>query len=329
MICHTLKFAIFQMIDGSVGEMELNITRFGCSTLIFIPILLRKQTTLKVKKHLVPHVIMLAIAYFAVNTAHYATSIYIPVGNAATVFTISFMTMAVLVSPFKCCTGKEPNKTEMIANAISLALMSLGIILLIQPDNLFGHKPKTSYKSFCNPDRFGIHSRTWDNMTNETDIEPPDMHVYKGYLFGIAAGTVNTLKVHLGKCIFETEDVSVVGMWVAILNTILGLICTAIFENFVLPSGLFCNVTLICHAVCTGVSTVLVICVMKDIPATDISFINSTSPAITFIFQFTLLKNASPSAVHVNVLAISGAILISVIAVCKPLFIMLYYKLSN
>ena len=309
--------------------MELNITRFSCLLLIFIPIVLCSGPAIKVKKQLVPHVIMLGILYFGMSTTVYASSIYIPIGTSATLFVITFMAMTVLVSPFKCCTGKEPTKTEMVANAISLALMSLGIILVIQPDNLFGHKPKTSYKSFCNPDRFGFHLNTLDKITNETDIQPPNMHEYKGYLFGIAAGIINTFKVLLGKCIFETEDVSVVGMWVAIFNTILGFICTAIFEKFVLPSGLFCNVTLVCHAICTAFSDALLILVIKHIAAADISFIASTGPAMTFIFQFTLLKDASPSAVHVNVLGISGALLVSIIAIGKPLFTILHTKVSS
>ena len=97
--------------------------------------------------------------------------------------------------------GEKFDKKELIYDLISLLLLSAGTVLVIQPDFIFGESPKLTYNSLCNPNRFyHLEAMLLKNVSNETiPIDSVHVSIYKGYLFIVGVGIVNTLNIIVGK----------------------------------------------------------------------------------------------------------------------------------
>ena len=322
------------MLDGIIGEFQLNIGRFASMLILTIPMLIKKKPNLIVtKKNRIP-ILLLCLVLFGMNYTNYASTIYIPSGTSNTAYMVSFMSSALLISTMTTWwTEKQFHPTTFMCNCVTILLLSLGIILLVQPPLLFGEKPHISYKSFCNPSRFEEYLKSTlptDIMGNTTTVlhreekQSQNTHIttlfsFLGYFYAIVAGILTTCYVLLGKHIFTTELPMVGCTWIALINSVLSIICTALFESFVLPKSLFCNFVFLFHAIFTGFMTVSGFIAMENVPSTDLSVIGSLSVAVIFCFQFSVLKNASPSYSPVNALSIGAAIAVSLISLLKPL----------
>ena len=320
------------MLDGIIGEFELNIGRFVSMLMLAIPILTKQKSPLVIAKKNRISVLLLCLLIFGVNYTSYASTIYIPSGTSNAAYLVSFMASSLLVTTVTTrCTERQFHCLKLLYNAVAILLLSLGIILLEQPALLFGKKPQTPYISFCNPYRFedsfnsSLTTQTMGNTTTmsngEVQQQQPNTPMFSllGYFYAIAAGILMVLYVLLGTHIFRTEPPIVVCTWIGLIDTVLSVLCTALFESFFLPKDLICNFVFIFHALFTGTMSVVCLLAVENVPSTDLSFINSLSVAVVFCFQFSILKNASPSYSPVNTLSIVAAILVTIVSLLKPL----------
>ena len=285
--------------------------------------------------------LLLCLMLFGMNYTNYASTIYIPSGTGNTAYLVSFMTSALLISTIKTSwTERQFHPMRFMCDSVTILLLSLGIILLVQPASIFGEKPHTLYKSYCNPSRFeesfksNISAEIVGNTTTmihrkEKQQSSTTLFSFLGYFYAIVGGILTTGYVLLGKHIFQTELPMVGCTWIALIDSVLSIICTALFEAFVLPKSLFCNFVFLFHAIFTGFMTVSGFIAMENVPSTDLSVIASFSVAVIFCFQFSILKNASPSYSPVNVLAIGAAISISIISLMKPLIECIRLRTKN
>lgn len=345
---------VFQILDNSVPEFELNIGRFGSMYLVVMPIYFYKRcpSMLVNIKQVIPIIIM-SLIYFGMNVTTYAAAAYIAVGTSNVIIIISFMIIILATSIINSCLSKSPWQWRpIIIDTSVILLLSAGVIFLIQPPAMFGGSTAfLPYKSYCNPLRFGNmtayslwlkdpdenstckvthkHHHAHSNGTNNCGLMPlhiPVVASWKGYVYSIAAGAFNSFRITVAKRIFREEDNHVVAIWMATFNTVLSVICTALFQTFTLPKGPFCIFCLIGHATTTGTMTILIITAMRNIPSTDLSLMHSFTPLFLFIFQFTFLANTSPTPSPQNALAIASAVFMSIVIIAKPVYEIVYHN---
>ena len=315
------------MLDGIVGEFELNIGRFLSTLILTVPIVIKKNPSLMIaKKDRVP-LVLLCLAIFGMNYTNYAATIYIQSGTALVVYSISFMLSTLLISAIQTLFSEgRMNWYQFLCDSFTVLLLITGVIIVIQPESMFGAKMHVTYHSFCNPFRFESINSTASTRTNISSlVSVINVHQnrykdsYLGYLHAVGGGILTMVYVFLGKYTFRTAPPIVVCTWIAIVDTFLSFLCTALFESFVFPKTISCNLILLCHALFTGLMTVFGFLALGDVPGTDLTVISSLSVPTVFSFQFSLLKNASPSNSPINTLSIVGAISISFISMLKPL----------
>ena len=321
---------IVQILDGCVGEFELNSIRFLCMFLILFPALLRQRLTMRIQQKYILPTMLLSFAYFALNGLSYGSTTYIPAGTAYTVSSISLLLITlfatVLASIYK---ERKVHVRTTLCDSASVILLSVAILLVIQPEELFGPKPKYTYESYCNPYRFGnssLHPKLTSNfsrpgMENETaDIYgKEDGMLFVGYIYASCSGLAAALIILLGKCIFKEESIPVVLTWLSLGDTVISLVCTSVFETFVFPTDLLCAFVVIAHGFLFAFMALSSLCFLNDVPSVDFSLIYTFAVAFMFVFQFTFLKNASPSGTIVNLTAVLGAACVSITTILKPL----------
>ena len=317
------------MLDGKLGEFELNLGRFASMLILCFPAIVWKRPNLILEKTNMVTTLVMALLLFALNYATYAATTYIPSGTANTCFCISYMTLTLLVDTiWTACTERRIRCVTFICDSLTIAITLIGIICVIQPSVIFGVKPYVPYKSYCNPFRFVYINSTngHEGMDNASVlISGKDEHniaskySYLGYIYGFCGGAISTGFVYLGKYTLRFEMPLVVCTWMAVVGTILSVACITLFESFVLPSNAFCNTVLVFHALLTGAMTILAFLVLDDVPGNDLSVITSLGVPTVFIFQFTILKNASPNNGNINTLSIVAAVGICLTSVLKPL----------
>lgn len=280
------------------------------------------------------------------NITTYAAATYIAVGTSNVVIIISFMIIILLTSIVNTLISKAAwTWRPVLTDSICIILLCLGVMFMIQPHGIFGgHTRFVTYKSYCNPNRFGNMTAYEKNLTasgeltqirghNTSDIcytipDPRSTVIpsWKGYVYSITAGAFNSFRVTTAKRIFKTEDNHVVSIWMASFNTVLSVICTALFQNFTLPHGPLCIFSLIGHATTTGTMTILIITAMKWIPSTDLTLMHSFTPLFLFIFQFTFLAKTSPTPAPQNAMAVGSAICMSIVILSKPVYEIVYHN---
>ena len=315
------------MLDGIIGEFELNIGRFLSTLILTIPILITKKPSLMIaKKNRVPFVLLCAVV-FVMNYTSYAATIYIQSGTAMVVYSISFMLSTLLITSITTLYSEgKINWSSFLCDSLTVLLLIAGVVIVIQPELLFVTKPRVAYKSFCNPFHFeSINSTAYTRNKTSIPCSVINLHdnsykdSYMGYLYATGGGFLSMSYLCLGKYLFKTAQPIVVCTWIAIVDIPLSVLCTALFESFVFPKTIFCDLILLCHALCTGLMAVLGFLALGDVPSTDLTVISSLSVPTIFSFQFSLLKNAGPSNSPINTLSIVGAISISLICMIKPL----------
>ena len=321
---------IVQILDGCVGEFELNSIRFLCMIPILVPALLKQRLSVRIQRKYIIPTILLSLVYFALNGLTYGSTTYIPAGTAYTVSSISLLLITllatILISIYK---ERKVNMRTTICDSVSVILLSAAILLVIQPEELFGPKPKHPYESYCNPYRFGnfsLHPKLDSNfsrpgMENETtDTSGTEGGMsFVGYIYASCSGLAVALIVLLAKYIFKEESIPVVLAWVSLGAMAMSLVCTGIFETFVFPNDSLCAFLVIAHGLLVAFMALSSFCFLNDVPSVDFSLIYTFAVAFMFVFQFTFLKNASPSGTVVNLMAILGAICISLTTTLKPL----------
>ena len=315
------------MLDGIIGEFELNIGRFLSTLILTVPIVIKKKPSLMIAKKDRVLLVLLCLSIFGMNYHCYAATIYIQSGTAMVVYSISFMLSTLLISSITTYFSEgRMNWYQFLCDSFTVLLLITGVIIVIQPESMFGANPHVAYKSFCNPFRFESINSTASTRTNISSlVSVINVHQnrykdsYLGYLHAIGGGILTMGYIFLGKHIFKKAEPIVICTWIAIVDTFLSLLCTALFESFVFPKSISCDFILLCHALFTGLMTVLGFFALEDVPGTDLTVITSLSVPTVFSFQFSLLKNASPSNSPINTLSVVGAISISFISVLKPL----------
>ena len=316
------------MLDGLIGEFELNIGRFASMLILSVPVLVKKRPSMVIaKKNRIP-TLLTCLSLFCANYMNYAATTYIPSGTVNTAYMISYISSTMVLSTAKTLyTERRIPCFTLMCDILSVLLLTLGIIFVVQPESIFGVRQHTPYESFCNPLRFeSLNSSTTEPTMGNINTYVPITSVhnkisnlsYFGYLYAVGAGILVTCYVLLGQYVLKTEVPMVVCTWLAVIDTFLSLICTALFESFVFPKNISCIITFLFHAMFTGFMSVLSFLSLGAVPSTDLSVISAISVAIVFCFQFSVLKNASPNDNPGNAMAIVAAVTVSVISILKP-----------
>ena len=325
--CVANGVALFQMLDGIVGEFELNIGRFASMLIFVAPVLLKQKPNMMVSKKNILPVLVECLLLFWINYINYAATTYIPSGTVNVCYMISYLISTVLISvAITLYTERRINVSTILCESVTILLLSLGIILVIQPEFIFVAKPPSKYQSFCNPFRFDSYNMTEAQNSNASVLLPsgadyplPSKYTHLGYIYSFAGGLINSLLIFCAKHIYKTDSPLVVCTWMAIVDTLFSVLCTGLFETFVLPRGILCNSVLLFHALFTGGMTVFMCLGAEFVPSTDLSVISSFAIPLVFIFQFTVLKNASPAHTNANALAIVASAFVSLVSFLKPL----------
>ena len=330
------------MLDGSIGEFQLNIGRFLCMVVILFPILVWQKPSMRIRRKYLLPLLGLSLSYFGLNIVAYASTTYVPAATATTIACGSYLVITLMSLPLIAFYGgNKVNKRTMLCDTLSVVILFISLLFVIQPDILFGVKLRQSYISYCNPFRFRNFTLN-QKLTGNFSIAQNESVVsdviaanstslsYIGYLYAIFTGIINFVRLVLGKYILKDENVTVVAMWIASGNTLLSILCTVAFETFEFPSSSLCIATLFCHSLFTACMTLFVLLATDDIPTVEASLIHSFAIPILFILQFTVLKEASPSGTTLNVMAVLGAIVVSLAVVMKPLCrCIIIYKLEK
>ena len=313
------------MLDGIVGEFELNIGRFSCMLIPLIPMMIIKKEYLILQKRNVYLLPVLCILIFSNNYANYAATVYIPSGTANIVYNISFMLTSLVVSTLRTFYNeRKVSWSRCLCDGVTMLLLTAGVILVIQPESLFGNQPHEEYISYCNPSRFNSSLPGVEDVENTTcSVVHRDQVLSKysslGFIYGISSGMLTALYLIVAQIMFNVDSFIVVSTWVAFIDTLLSLLCTGLFESFAFPVGGLCIAVLLFHALFTGIMTVTGFVAAVHLSSNDISVISSASVPIVFSFQFSVLKKASPNNSPINSLSITAAIATALIAVLKPL----------
>ena len=253
----------------------------------------------------------------------YVASTHISVGTLNAVMVLSFIGAAFIYSLLKTYCLQEPFHAIVTGiNVATIILMCTCIIFLTQPIEIFSGiayftRNPGIYTSLCNSNRFANISSV-NTSVNEIVTDMYKSGSWIGYLTASAAGFVNILIViSFQRLIKHSKDANNMLFWMAPICCMVSITITCFQHGFIFPQNTLCLVILILHAATAGTAYYMGIFSMCYLPSMDVAILSGSILPVLFIFQFTFLRDISPTPT--NSVAVIAAVVVLVVIVGKPL----------
>ena len=314
----------FQLLDNIVGVFQLSCGQFiwkgiyAMCSMVYTkkpPKLIQKTNLATITVFILFNILFGILIFIA--------SVHIPVGTLDSIQILSFIVASFIFSLVKMHYTKGEYQIIVIGiDVTTVILMFIAVILLVQPNELFGdskyfHQNSTGYSSLCNSNRFANVHASNDTVSHYAAAEIYKSTRWIGYLCAFLAGVINLVTVASGKRLQKDEDMNNAIFWQSVWSSTLCLIFVNFQSGFAFPQKTICLVLLLLHGVTGGMSYYFFFIGMCYISSVDVAVIGGCILPLLFISQFVFLREISPTPT--NDVAVIAAVSILVIVIVKPL----------
>ena len=323
------------MLDGIVPRFQLNMGGFGFALALAIPYALYAKPSYRLPWKTLLLLSLLALTLYLQNITFFAATLYIPVGTNHSLNKFTSITITLVIAHIRWKLQGVLKIVDLLLDLLAAVAMITGIMLVIQPTFLFPNNTAldTEIKSFCNPDRlnpaveYDCILAVVNNTMKINSTEPSDClnthtkaettrPAWIGYVIGVTSGFLAVAKVFILKAIFKHTGIAQVMVFVPAFAFILSTITAVSSEDFHSIDGFICVVLLIFNFIGSMGAHMGFFLVMQNMPSTDYTIVSCLALVMLMVFQFTLLTNYVPT--RTDPVAITGAIVISMVAIGKP-----------
>ena len=310
------------MLDGIVSAAQQMFVMHLCMVVFVLTyILYRREKPRLIVRFAIFNV---AIATAAITLSSYfafLASVHLAVGTLNAVVVLSFILCVVGSSCVtSACNKVMTSRTLIVIDLVSVLLLSMGVIFLAQPVEIFGsvayfQNTHQVYHSVCNSGRFTDLST--GNGTMYRVVEQYKSEGWKGYLFASLMGFCNTLLVVNFQTALKSTQCQDILFWMGCVIALISLPVLLLTGGFHLPTGSLCNFLFLLNTVSNGTLICFLLICMCQVTALDVAVITGFRLPLLFVFQFTFLSSITPAPV--NTVAVAAAVLVMIVVVGKPL----------
>ena len=302
-VCDCGSTVCAQALGRIIPQFELNMWRFALQPLLVLPIIHYKRLNLTVCRHNVPDVVFICLLFNIYNGFFYTATTYLPLGTISGIhsaFLLVLVAMATVVIVKEC----------YFYTACSVIVCITGMILISQPPFMFTH-----IYSGRNVSHF-YHPLCCNSMNQTINNTVPNEGL--GYaMLAITACAASTIFFRTRQ-IKEEVGAFVIAFWVGISGTVVSPLLMFIFEDFVFPTELVCQLLLLGHAIFTVLATVGFLNALQLINPLLFTLLRSSQIILLCISQYTFMKDVNPGK-H-NSIEITGVLTVFVGIIITPMY---------
>ena len=307
-IFQTLSAACVQGLQRLIPDFQLSFFRYAAQ--LTLPVLLLKIQN--VPLHIEPPhyvwTILLGPINVVYNVVFFAAVSYIPLSAADGIFNISLM---VSVAVYYRIIFDNPIG---IVTSTGLAISSLGILCVSQPDLIFGKDPlHTQFfngSSVCTNSTANVSTLLHTPEHDEEQTGPLLSKHVMGYMFASTAGVpVASIYMITGITLKQVSPVALT-VWMAIVGLPLSFIISMYFEEPVLPVQLWDIVLVVCHAMSMTMANLAIRVSCQLLDPMRMALFGSLTPVAALVLQYTVMKHILPG--HRNWIEVVGVLAITI-----------------
>lgn len=321
-ILMSISVATAQGIEGYIGDMELNATRFTVQAVLSALALSLLKLPPIVERIQIGWVAGVCVLQFVGNYTYYAAAPLLPVGIVCGIETTGLMFFGMI---FQCVIKRSIKLSEVVA----VIVCATGVALATQPTFLGFAAEKKSNANRTVP-ICGVNTTTpvddQTYITNSTMHRLPTTDV--GQVWGIDATTrgyivavVATVMTFANQAIYNNRipniNFLIILFWTSIFSSLTSYAMTFTLEIPTLPIGAGCWGLFFGHNVSIAVASGLMVYAGQRLPPFLYGLLLSTGLFALAILQYTILSHIQPG--HRNWQGILGIVLILVGNIIKPL----------
>ena len=314
----------FQLLDDISPVFQLSCGQFFWMGICALCGMLYNRKPLQIiQKSNAVQMGMFTLTSILLGILTFIASVHIPVGSLNAILILSFMLASFIFTLLKTRFTKEEYKMiAIIIDVTTIILMSVAVILLVQPTELFVgsksfHENSTTYKSLCNNNRFANVNTSNDTANHSDATETYISTRWIGYLCAFLSGFMNLATVAFGKSLHKDVNINNAIFWLSLCSVTFCLVIVSFQHGFTFPQKTLCLVLLLLHGLTGGMTYYFFYLGMCYISCVDVAVIGGCILPFLFIFQFAFLREISPTPT--NDMAIIAAVAILVIVIGKPL----------
>lgn len=276
------------------------MVRFGAQTLISLMWICLTKGNLFLDRDMVPGTAACGVLTNVSNLCLYTATEYLPLGLLVGVmYYVTLVTSAILHRVYL----REPMNNLKI---ISIILMSVGLLLMLQPWNSW-LDPDMEFSS-----RESNLSASLSNFSMEVKvtemIDKPGTDIVIGLMLVLIAGICISLHTFIMKLTLAKVSMATIAAWMGFLGVIQSGLFMFYLEDIYITSSIRQNLLLSVHAVTASVGYMLTSFSQQLIDPAPWAMISASTIVVDFTLQYTIMGYMRPG--HRNSLEVIGGAMV-------------------